>query len=458
MNVLLVAYSFPPDPLVGSFRAAKVAAAFRAAGHHVDVLTARLPGESAPVRLDEPDLRIHAVRTIPNPRHLYIRLKSLLGRTKKAGDVSGLEGEGASRQTASRWKRLVISMLWLPDEMQGFIPTALARSLPLMKRGVDLVYTTAPPFSDHLVGLALKRLTGARWVAEFRDPWTDNPEKEVLKQSWPAAVVNRWLERQCLKSADQVIAVAEATRELLARKLPPERQDRVKLVLNGIDQIDTIARPRAQNGRVQPFRIVYTGSFCAGRDPRPFLEALAELRTRKTLTADDIQVEFIGSHSYEGLSMSEKVTALGLNDLVLFHDWMPQELARERMREADVLLLLFRDQRIQIPNKLFDYLGARRPILAMVDSGGEAARMLRAAGGHRLVFDAEPASLGSALEELLGQPRTAARASSEQEAVLEEWTTRRQMQKLLDIVAAPATGRREAGDRAAGEPVTRVQA
>lgn len=441
MNVLLVAYSFPPDPLVGSFRAAKVAAAFRAAGHQVDVLTARLPGESAPVRLDEPDLRVHAVRTIPNPRHLYIRLKSLLGRTKKAGNVSRLEGEGASRQTASRWKRLVISMLWLPDDMQGFIPTALARSLPLMKRGVDLVYTTAPPFSDHLVGLTLKRLTGVRWVAEFRDPWTDNPEKEVLKQSRPAAVVNRWLERQCLKSADQVITVAEATRELLVEKVPPEWQDRVKLVLNGIDQVESLARPRPQNGGSRPFRIVYTGSFCAGRDPRSFLKGLAELRTRKALTAGDIQIEFIGSDSYEGVSMREKVRALGLDDVVVFHDWMPQELARERMREADVLLLLFRDQRNQIPNKLYDYLGARRPILAMVDSAGEAARMLRTVGGHRLVLDAEPASFGSALEELIEQPRAAASASRDQEAVLEEWSTRRQMEKLIDIVGTPETGR-----------------
>lgn len=444
MRVLLIAHTFPPAPVVGAFRAAKVAEALRKAGHHVEVITARLPGESEAIRVEEPRLRVHAVKPVPHPRYLYLWVKRQIRRGADQ-DAATNGGSSPARQTPGplqemaeytpeltppAWKRLLLSLMMVPDEDQGFIPSALSASVPLFRRGIDLVYTTAPPFSDHLVGLLLKRFTGVRWAAEFRDPWSEGPERLPVLRSRPADAAHRWLERRCLARADHVIAVAEETRDLLTAKMEPRYGKRAILALNGIDHLQ-----QAQTSSEGPFRILYTGTFGAGRDPRPFLEALASLKRRRALTAEDIQVEFIGQgRIYHGISIEDHARQIGISDLISFTDWMPQEWCRDRMADADLLLLLFRDQRLQIPNKLFDYLGARRPILALVDDRGEAARMLRQAGGHYLVTDSTPASMETALETAIRQ--RGSREHQSDEKLLREWTTEEQMSRLMLALGA----------------------
>lgn len=291
---------------------------------------------------------------------------------------------------------------------------------------MDLVYTTAPPFSDHLVGLVLKKMTGVRWVAEFRDPWTDNT-RAANQRSAGADRVNRWLERRCLEDADQVVSVAEGIHELLAAKVPERERHRFLLALNGIDNLASSRPPAGGNG---PFRIVHAGSFYGGRDPRPFLRALNAVAKRRRLGPADVRVELIGnSRRYHGVSLESFVDELGIAELVEFHDWMPQEQARERSDTADLLLLPFPHGHI-IPNKLYDYLGSRKPILAFVNPRGEAARMLNRVGGHYLVTDDDPGSAERALEAALGS-RNAPPPSRAQESILEEWTTRAQMRRLL---------------------------
>ncbi len=445
MKIVLIAYAYPPTPVVGAFRAAKVAEAFRREGHQVEVITARLPGESGALRLDEPGLRVHTVPCIPHPRHLYVWAKTRLRGGSPTSDTPTAEAAPAGapiRRRPPRWKRLLVSMMRIPDDLQGFIAPALLRALPLIRDGAELLYTTAPPFSDHLAGLLLKSITGVRWAAEFRDPWTENPEAPSEWRSRPAHAAHRWLERRCLARADRIVAVAGATHELLAAKVHPRQRGKVILALNGIDRLEPGERP----GTGGPFRIVYTGSFSAGRDPRTFLQALASLRARLALTPADLQVEIIGhARSYHGMSVEGYARDLGVADLISFADWMPQDVCRGHLREADLLLLLFRDQRIQIPNKLFDYLGAWRPILALVDPDGEAARMLRRAGGHHLVTENTSAAMEKALETAFTERGDAARGEIDEDQ-LREWTAERQMNRLME-----ALGVRDGSSRALSE-------
>lgn len=442
MNIVLVAHNFPPDRYVGAFRAAKVAEALRTAGHHVDVITARGSPDEGRLRVDEQGLRVHTVPVIPHPRELYVWGKHRLRRDGAVvhGGSEGGESSDAlpDREDVPVWKRLILSSLWIPDDLQGFILPAIARALPLVRKGADMIYTTAPPFSDHLVGLLLKALTHVQWVAEFRDPWTDNPERPLRVRSRPADAINRWLERRCLANADRVVAVAESTAELLAAKMPPSRRDRLVLALNGIDRIDPeVPAPTAS----RPFHIVYTGTFHGGRDPRPFLAALAALVKRRGLGADDLQVELIGrSRRYHSLSVERLASDLGIGDLVRFIDWLPQETARDHMRRADLLLLFFRGHRIQIPNKLYDYLGVRRPILALADPDAEVTRMLQRVGGHYVVTDDDASSLELALETALRR-RNEPFAGSEE--LLREWSSDVQLEHLLTSIGVPTRGSAE---------------
>lgn len=429
MRVLLIACSYPPAPVVGSFRAAKLARAFRDAGHEVDVVASRLPDERDAVRLAEPGLCVHTVREVPGLRSAYRSMKRRVVRetapppSNGSGPAAG--GTGPKREMPA-WKRYPLSLLFVPDDRQGFIPAALARSIPLVRRGVDLVYTTAPPFSGHLVGLALKRITGVRWAAEFRDPWTEN-RPGGTRRSPPADALNRLLERSCVTRADHLIGVSEGIRDLLISKLPADRHERVLLALNGIDNL-TALNDVVRNGG--PFRIVHTGSFYGGRDPRQFLRALAAVTRRRGLNADHVRVEFIGdSRSYRGESLEHFAAEHGVAEFIEFHDWMPQEEARARAATADLLLLPFPHRRL-IPNKLYDYLGLRKPILAFVSPNGEAARMLARLPGHYLVTDGQQDAAEQALEAALVE-RSALSYDPDAEGLLASWTTPRQMAQLV---------------------------
>jgi glycosyltransferase involved in cell wall biosynthesis len=430
VHVLLIAYHFPPDPEVGSLRSAKVAEAFRSAGHEVTVITGRLPGEG-PLRTASPGISVHAVKPLPNAREIYLGAKKLFVGARADATYATLSPNATStdaRKVAS-WKRYVGSLLWLPDDRQGFIFAAVRRARRIHRHSpIDLLYTTAPPFSVHLAGLLLKRATGVPWAAEFRDPWTDNPGKPVHVRSGGSDAAERWLERRCLSAADHVVAVSSGIERLLRARLAPPRRERLMLVRSGIEHFR--AEPARAAARA-PFRIVHVGTFYHRRDPRPFLGALASLIRRMHLGPADVQVDLIGNcRYYHDISLEDSVAALGLSDIVHFYDWMPHKECLARVADADLLLLLAQDQPNQVPNKLYEYLGMRVPILAFADDIGEAAAMLRGVGGHYVVCNADRAQAESVLNRAF-TTHAKGEAPTMDEALLEEWSTRNQMTRLV---------------------------
>jgi hypothetical protein len=421
MDVLLIAHAFPPDSAVGSIRAHKVASALRDRGHRVNVIAARLQGETAgPV--EDAGLTIHRVRSFANPQRALSRAQAKFRRRESRPR----EAPSATRSTPS-WKRHVLSLLWVPDDRQGFVGPAVACARRLIRSGVELVYTTAPPFSDHLVGLILKTLNNVRWVAEFRDPWSDNPLRPPERCSAEADALNRWLERRCLRAADQVVTVTENTMALLQAKTPEAQREKFILARNGIDRLASIHPTRPPAG---PFRLVHAGSLYQDRDPRPFFRAVASLCARRQFGPRDIEIDFIGRcDTYGGQSLREFTAGLGIGPIVRFTDWIAHDECQAVMSEADLLVLFAQNNPNQVANKLYDYLGTRRPILAIGEADGESARMLRQIGGHYLVSDYDPASIEVTLEEALRGSPPAPTASGE--SLLEQWSTRRQLAHLM---------------------------
>ncbi len=435
MRVLLLTYYFPPSRPVGALRAEKVAQAFRSAGHTVRVITERLPGDPGRVRSSTPGLEVGTIQPIPSPRELYLRARARLRRAQAVNDGPMTSGEGEHwtvPKHVSAWKRFLYSLLWLPDDRQGFIPPAVRAGRAAINDGIDLLYTSAPPFSVHLAGLILKRMTGVKWAAEFRDPWMDNPFRPWYVRSSFGDAAGQRLERACLRRADHIVAVSEGIYEALAAKLDPDARQRIVVARNGIEQFTQPPADRVPG----PFRIVHVGSLYHQRNPFPFLIALAELRRKHALAASDLLVEFIGrSRWFGGASVEEKVRDLNLADVVRFQDWLPHEDCRDIVRRADLLLLLAQDQPAQVPNKLYEYLGTRLPILAFVDEEGETARMLRQVGGHYLVTSDDVATIARVLEAALGRAPDL-RKGTVDESVLAQWTTKQQMSALLAAVGA----------------------
>jgi len=431
MRVVLISYHFPPDPAVGSLRASKVAEAFRQAGHDVHVVSSRVPEASTPLMLTPSGITVQRVRPWRHPRDWWRAIKEARpGGARFRHTMAPAAGESSVAMPLDipAWKRHIFSLLWLPDDAQGFIPPAVTAARRAFGKLPDLVYTSAPPFSAHLAGLRLAR-RGVRWLAEFRDPWTGNPWKPAhVRSAWSDAI-ERWLERRTLARAERVVAVSQGIARAFRGKLPPNQADRVLLVRNGIEWLATGSPPSRESG---PRRIVHVGSFYLGRDPRLFLEALAEVARRHRLGADRLQVDLVGNcRWFNGASVEKVVQELALGPVVNFHDWVAHDVCQGIIREADILLLLAQRQPDQVPNKLYEYLGTRAPILAFVDEEGESAGMLREIGGHTLVTSDRRDDAVRALEQVLGLTPSQSRSPPDV-ARLREWTTEGQMRRLIE--------------------------
>ncbi|MBK8005214.1 MAG: oligosaccharide flippase family protein [Gemmatimonadetes bacterium] len=411
---------------VGGFRAEKDAEALRAADHDVHVIAAQVPEAPCPRLVTASGILVERVIAWPSPRQLWVRWRTRARRS--APPAAASTSSSATPSIVPNWKRWIFSLLWLPDDLQGFIyPAYAAARRSHGGRGPDLVITSAPPFSVHLTGLMLAARR-VRWIAEFRDPWTDNPWKTAIHRSRLSDKVERWLERETLRLAERVVVASEGIDRILRRKLPPREQERVILIRNGIEALaPALPGPRPITAQ----RVVHVGSCYGARDPRPFVLGLAEVIRRHGLTPARLQVLMVGKcREYAGGSIEALVRDAGISAFVQFEDWLPHDACQRLVNEADVLLLLAQRQPDQVPNKLYEYLGSRRPILAFVDEEGESARMLREVGGHALVTTGLPADAANGLELALGLA-PGRRLPEPATARLEEWTTTAQMRRLV---------------------------
>jgi hypothetical protein len=435
-GVVLIAYHFPPDPAVGSLRAAKVARAFVQAGHEVDVITSMLPDDRGMRQTGVPGLRVHPIKSLPNLREILKGIKGRLTIPHAPRRKAGPEAVGgwAPPTTLATWKRFLFSLLWLPDDRQGFILPAWRKANRLVRQGARLVYSTAPPFSPHLVGLGVRRTTPARWVMELRDPWVDNSQKPWWVRTGATDALDTRLERYCLETADLVVTVSDGIRTRLLARRPDLEEDKVLVVRNGIERLRKSESSTVHRG---PVRFAHVGTFYYSRDPRPFLRGLAAVCRKHAWGPEQVRVDFVGAcRSIGTVSVEDVVGELGLSGVVQIQDWLPHAAAQDLIENADVLLLLAQQQPDQVPNKLYEYLGARRPILAFADDDGETAGMLRCVAGHHVISSENGVEIERVLADLILSERGECRSSLDEasEKLLGKWTTEAQMERLMTAV------------------------
>lgn len=430
MRVLIIAFHYPPDPAVGGLRAESIANRLTASGHQVQVVSSSLPARSQ--RVEPGPVR---VRRVPNILHVTRIWAWLKQRFRSDGPLAGVGADGGDPSWTppaeiSVARRFVLSLLAVPDGQQGWVPPAVAAGLLSIAGGIDVIYTTAPPYSVHVAGLLLKTLTGVPWVAELRDPWVGNWKPQRVR-SRIGDRLDSWIERCCFRAADRVVTVTEsAGRQLIARGVVDP--DGLAVIRNGVPRArPPRAAPPRSNGRERV--IVYAGSLYHRRDPRPFLEALAQLRREARLPA--LRVDFIGQCThFEGQDVEAFTSRLGLQDLVRFIPTMPHDECQERIHQADMLLLLAQGQPTQVPQKLYEYFAADRPMIVFADPDGETSEMLRAVGGHFLISGTDPCEIAEELAAAFGQ-RSPTGADSR---ILAEWSVDRQLDALEHLLAEVA--------------------
>lgn len=436
LRVLLVTRYFPPASEVGGLRPAKLVRALQAEGHRVRVVTAVSQGAT------DSDATVVRVRPHMGPRQLLVQGKRLLRKVVNRGEMEG-EANAAVSTVApvnspagglrASLRSMLLSVAWLPDDHQGFIlPAVSAIVRAANEETYDVLVSSAPPFSTHLAGMLGSTLTRLPLVAEFRDPWIYSDERPAHLEPI-ADRLNRWMEHRCMRMADEVVAVTHRTGALLTERRAAVGASAPLVFLNGIDgALAPLPTPR----RSGPIRVLYIGELYGGRDPRPFLASLARLQHEGALPSGGVQVDFVGdSDLYAGTSVRGMVHAMGLESIVTLRGRIAHAESLRLQQEADVLLLLAQRQPLQVPNKLYEYFSAQRPILAYIDRNGESAEMLRQVGGHFLVTpDDSEATADTAVRGALEAPRHAWQPRDASR--LDDWRVEVQFARYVDALTA----------------------
>jgi glycosyltransferase involved in cell wall biosynthesis len=293
-----------------------------------------------------------------------------------------------------------------PDTKRVWVGPATRAALAAAAAGKPAgLVTFAQPWSDHLVGLRVHREAALPWVAHFSDPWVDSPYATARQQA-----IWRRLEAEVVRDATALVFVSEETAELVMRKYPDERRQKVSVVPQGFDA--RTAAAGASPRRAGPLRIVYTGRFYAGvRTPLSLLRALALLNAAQPL-AGTLELTFVGPHVD---AFARDATALDVGSLVRFRGRVPPAEAAAAAADADVLLVIDAPSAgpsVFLPSKLIDYLPFRKPMLGVTPEPGATAALLRRLGCPVAPPD-DIAAIAAALADLVRQSRAATLGVSE---------------------------------------------
>ncbi|MCO5723635.1 glycosyltransferase family 4 protein [Robiginitalea marina] len=276
-----------------------------------------------------------------------------------------------NRDRPSRVERLLLWIrgnFFIPDARRFWVrPSVRFLSKVLREEGIHTLVTTGPPHSMHLIGLELKEKTGVRWVADFRDPWTSIGYHEALLPGKRANKKHRALEQKVLRQADHIITTSETTRDEF-RHLTRRP---IQVITNGFT-----GSPNRKEQPEGPFILAHIGSLLSGRNPVPLWQGLKNLLARHDGLRQDLRIELTGLVSDE---TQRSLRAHGLEPYVTITPYVSHGEALELQRKAQVLLLPEIDSPKTvgiIPGKLFEYLAASRPILAIGPPGWEAGRIV----------------------------------------------------------------------------------
>ena len=377
MKVLIVSLYFPPAGGGGVQRPLKFATHLPELGVETHVL--------AP---DDPKW-IHRDDELQPPTLAWVHRARYLGPKgrKPAEELHGTQGlERISRQAQLFGRRFL-----MPDENVSWNLTAIPAAIRIVRNEqIDVVVTTSPPSSVHLIGAAAKKATGVRWVADLRDSVVAHPHRHAerfvvrAKEQGEHAVA-----RLIARSADAITCVSDAIAEEVRERNP---RGTVTTIANGSDFDDFAGLERHPSER---FRLTHTGSFFGKRDPRPFLTAL------ERSGFDDVVVRFLGDFRAADREWAE---GLGLGDRLELIPYAPRRRSLELQRDSEALLLLIPDAggrgRGVLSGKVFEYLAAERPILAVVPPDGAAADLIRGAGAGFVVAPDDVDGMVGALGEL----------------------------------------------------------
>jgi glycosyltransferase involved in cell wall biosynthesis len=380
-RVLLISHHFPPVGGAGVQRPVKFAKYLRNFGWDVSVLTASNP--SVPV-FDESlaaDIPEHVIVERARTWEPGYRLKS--GMAANAASVRQAGIVATAKGWARRAVRGAAMALLQPDVQILWTPSAyLAASRLLSRLRHDVILATAPPYSSLVLGRLLSKRFGLPLVLDYRDEW--DLSSRYLENTYRglfSRVLQNRMQRSVLRQASAIVATTQASAARLeSRASEAGSHAEVGCVYNGYDADDFLEFASVHDARSSErahHRLVYTGTLWNLTNVDPLVKAIELLAEKKPDILRRLELCFVGRKTPQQQSLLDCIAAVGCR--VEFEDYCDHDQALQQMASADTLCLLLSDvpgaERV-VPAKLFEYLAARKEILAIVPDG-ETARIVR---------------------------------------------------------------------------------
>lgn len=370
LNLLIIAYYFPPSGGAGVQRVLKFVKYLRDFDIEPVVLTVK--DGDFPTRdeslLDElpPDVKIFRTK-IFEPYALY---RKLTGKPPDAPvDVNNIPKPGEKRSLAERAAEFVRSNFFIPDARVAWLLTATKEARRIVaQENIDCVYSSSPPYTTALIAKRLARQTGLPWIAGFRDPWTGFLSTPV--RYGIAKWIDERLERSVYERCDAMEVAWKGIGRDFQKKYPDVDSSKIIHIENGFDEADI---PALSFPRNEAFTIAYAGSMYGKRSPKPFLDAAKSLIAQGKIDPKKIKLKFIGRFGANLLPLFEDE---GLCGTVELKPYMPHRESVKELLKSDALLLIVDDadgSEDIVPGKVYEYLGTSRPVITLALEGAIAS-------------------------------------------------------------------------------------
>jgi hypothetical protein len=370
-KAFIITYYWPPSGGAGVQRWLKFAKYLRDFGWEPIIYTPdnpEVPASDDSLNADIPENLTVLRFPIWEPYSFY---KKLTGKNKNDKINSGFLSEkkkAGIMESLSVWIR---GNLFIPDARKFWIkPAVKFLTKYLVDNPVDLLITTGPPHSVHLIGLKLKQATGIKWLADFRDPWTGIYYYDQLKLSSCANRRHHVLEQKVLQQADIVTVVGSHMKE--------EFQHRVNrdfpVVSNGYDEADI--KPVDPQLIDHKFSISHFGTIYPLANPELLWNTIGEKVRADKQFEDNLEIKLVGSADFSVLNSIKKN---GLSRFTRKVGYLPHNLVISEMQKSQILLLLVNktpQAKGILTGKLFEYLASRRPVICIGPSDGDAAKLI----------------------------------------------------------------------------------
>lgn len=296
------------------------------------------------------------IEILKHPINEPYRFAKIFSKKKTKQMSSGI----ISKKEISALEKLMLYVrgnFFIPDARVGWVnPSVKFLSEYISQNPIDVLITTGPPHSLHLIGMQLKKHLGIKWIADFRDPWTTIHYHKSLRLNKTSERKHRELEALVLKSADIVTVTSPTTK----KEFGMITETRIEVVTNGFDVPEKVEFKMDSH-----FSISHIGSLLGERNPEVLWKILDEICNENQTFKNDLQLKFAGALSEE---VKKSLENFQLAENCNFLGYVSHSEALQLQRQSQALLLVeinSAETRAIIPGKLFEYLAAKRPIIAL---------------------------------------------------------------------------------------------